>query len=290
MRIAGQCDGVRCDMAMLVLPEVFERTWGRAGAAVLAPTRPPRVRERGPGLPASWPRSTGTSSGRCSSRASTTPTTSGSTTGCARGVAGRCASTSGAGLDYQDQLARFLENHDEPRAAATFPPGRHEAAAVVTFLSPGLRFLHQGQLEGRRVRISPHLVRAPDEPVDEALAAFYDRLLPRPAAAGRARRRRGGCSSAHPRGTATGPRTAFIAWAWENGDGARLVVAVNYAGGPGQCYVRLPFDDLAGRSIRFTDLLGRRGLRPERRRTAGPRPLPRRPAWQAHVFEVTAAG
>ena len=25
VRIAGQCDGVRCDMAMLVLPEVFER-------------------------------------------------------------------------------------------------------------------------------------------------------------------------------------------------------------------------------------------------------------------------
>ena len=48
-RIAGQCDGVRCDMAMLILPEVFERTWGR---------RPPpfwpqairRVRERGSGL------------------------------------------------------------------------------------------------------------------------------------------------------------------------------------------------------------------------------------------------
>ena len=27
-RIAAQCDGVRCDTAMLVLPEVFERTWG----------------------------------------------------------------------------------------------------------------------------------------------------------------------------------------------------------------------------------------------------------------------
>jgi len=26
--IAGKCDGVRCDMAMLVLPEVFRRTWG----------------------------------------------------------------------------------------------------------------------------------------------------------------------------------------------------------------------------------------------------------------------
>jgi hypothetical protein len=30
--ISGQCDGVRCDMAMLMLNQVFERTWGaRAG-------------------------------------------------------------------------------------------------------------------------------------------------------------------------------------------------------------------------------------------------------------------
>ena len=35
----------------------------------------------------------------------------------------------------------------------------HEAAAVITFLSPGLRFFHQGQFEGRKTRISPHLVR-----------------------------------------------------------------------------------------------------------------------------------
>ena len=54
-----------------------------------------------------------------------------------------------AGLDYQDKLARFLENHDEPRAAATFPPDIHEAAAIITFLSPGLRFFHQGQFDGR---------------------------------------------------------------------------------------------------------------------------------------------
>ncbi len=55
-----------------------------------------------------------------------------------------------AGLDYQNKLARSLENHDEPRAAATFPPGIHEAAAVITFLSPGLRLFHQGQFEGRK--------------------------------------------------------------------------------------------------------------------------------------------
>ncbi len=82
-----------------------------------------------------------------------------------------------AGLDYQNKLARFLENHDEPRAAAAFGPEVHEAAAVLTFLSPGMRFFHQGQFEGRKLKISPHLCRAPDEPIDQKLRAFYDRLL-----------------------------------------------------------------------------------------------------------------
>src|SRR5262249_43335150 len=82
-----------------------------------------------------------------------------------------------AGLDYQDKMARFLENHDEPRAAATFPPGLHEAAAVITFLARGLRFFHQGQVSGRKKRISPHLGRAPEEPADPELGKFYERLL-----------------------------------------------------------------------------------------------------------------
>ena len=82
-----------------------------------------------------------------------------------------------AGLDYQNKLLRFLENHDEPPAAATFSPDVHEAAAVVTFLSPGLRFFHQGQFQGRKKRISPHLVRGPEEPTDQNLEQFYERLL-----------------------------------------------------------------------------------------------------------------
>src|SRR5690606_25550713 len=70
-----------------------------------------------------------------------------------------------ASLDYQNKLARFLENHDESQAAVAFAPDVHQAAAVITFLSPGLRFFHQGQFEGRRKRISPHLIRGPQEPV-----------------------------------------------------------------------------------------------------------------------------
>src|SRR5262249_8231442 len=82
-----------------------------------------------------------------------------------------------AELDYQNKLARFLENHDEPRAAATFPVAQHQAAAVITFLTPGLRFFHQGQFQGRKKRISPHLGRGPDEPIDQEIGKLYDRLL-----------------------------------------------------------------------------------------------------------------
>ncbi len=67
------------------------------------------------------------------------------------------------------------------RAAAAFPAEVHEAAAVITFLSPGLRFFHQGQLEGRGKRISPHLVRGPQEAGDPRLAQLL-----RPVAGGAA--------------------------------------------------------------------------------------------------------
>ena len=81
------------------------------------------------------------------------------------------------GLDYQDKLARFLENHDEPRAAAVFPPEVHQAAAVITFLSPGLRFFHQGQFEGKRNGSRPTSAGARASPSTAKLEKFYDRLL-----------------------------------------------------------------------------------------------------------------
>ena len=48
-RIAGMCDGVRCDMAMLILPDVFERTWGLRPASFW-PTAIGRARMRNPGF------------------------------------------------------------------------------------------------------------------------------------------------------------------------------------------------------------------------------------------------
>jgi hypothetical protein len=283
VKIAGQCDGVRCDMAMLVLPDVFERTWGmKAKPFWQAAVR--RVRERAPDFcfmaevywDLEWTlQQQGfdyTYDKRLYDRLR-------------NGHARPVREHFWAGLDYQNRMARFLENHDEPRAAAAFPAGTHEAAAVITFLSPGLRFFHLGQLLGRTKRISPHLVRGPSEPTNQELAKFYDRLLGvlrRPAV------RQGEWQLLECRSAWDGNWTSdcFLAFAWQLPGEERLLVTVNYAGNQSQCYVRLPFTDLGRARWRLTDLLGdatyerdgddlqRRGLFLDL------------PPWQASVFSL----
>src|SRR5438094_7285165 len=166
LKIAGQCDGVRCDMAMLVLPPVFARTWS-IQAQPFWPQAIRRVRERVPDFcflaevywDLEW-----------------TLLQQGFDYAYDKWLYDRLREGHArperdhryAGLNYQNRLARFMENHDEPRAAATFASGMQEAAAIVTYLSPGLRFFHQWQLEGRRTRISPPLLCAPSQPVTAA--------------------------------------------------------------------------------------------------------------------------
>jgi hypothetical protein len=156
-----------------------------------------------------------------------------------------------AGLDYQNKLARFLENHDEPRAAATFPPGVHQSAAAITFLSPGLRFFHQGQFEGRRKRISPHLGRGPLEATDRNVQQFYDRLLAvlrRPVV----RDGQWQLLECSPAWEGNWTWDCFVAFAW-HAPGNRLLVTVNFAPNQSQCYVRLPFADLGGGQWQLQD-------------------------------------
>ena len=160
-----------------------------------------------------------------------------------------------AGLDFQDRLARFLENHDEPRAAATFAPEAHPAAAIVTFLAPGLRFFHQGQREGRRVRIPVHLGRGPNEVTDAGIAEFYHRLLAclkDPAF----RDGRWRLLECRPAWDGNGTWDSFVSFSWTGPYEQRRLVAVNYADHQGQCYVAMPWRDLDGRTWRLQDLTG----------------------------------
>jgi hypothetical protein len=284
VRIAGQCDGVRCDMAMLVLPDIFERTWGIPSQPFWeAATR--RVRERVPAFcfmaevywDLEW-----TLQHQGFDYAYDKRLYDRLREGHARPVREHFH----AGLDYQDRLARFMENHDEPRAAATFPADVHEAAAVITFLSPGLRFFHQGQFEGRRKRISPHLGRAPEEPTDRRLQQFYERLL---GALREPAVREGAWQLLECQAAWDGNWTSdcFLAFAWQGPGEHRLVVTVNFAPNQSQCRVRLPFTDLGNGQWRFKDLLGDATYdRDGNDLQAGGLYLDA-PPWQACVFSVT---
>ena len=176
--IAAHCEGVRCDMAMLVLNEVFERTWRRI------------LRDRWPPLSGEfWPvviprfadmlflaevywdlewrlQQLGfhyTYDKRLLDRLQGSPP---------REVRAHLH----AEPPFSEHLARFLENHDEARSAAALP-SRLPAAAVLFATLPGLRFYFDGQLEGRRIRFPVQLGRWAEEPVDAQLATTYERLL-----------------------------------------------------------------------------------------------------------------
>ncbi len=282
-KIAGQCDGVRCDMAMLVLPEVFERTWGLR-AEPFWPKAIARVRERNADFrflaevywDLEW-----TLQQQGFDYAYDKRLYDRLRDGHARPVREHFW----AGLDYQDRLARFLENHDEPRAAATFPPEVHEAAAVITYLAPGLRFFHQGQFAGRKIRISPHLGRGPDEPTDTHLKSFYDSLLGvlhSPIV----REGRWQLLECRPAWDGNPTSDSFIAFAWQGSEDDRLIVTANYAPHGSQCHVGLPFTGLAPHTWRLTDqLTGEafdwRGVDLESRGLY----LAERP-WQSRVFKL----
>ena len=245
------CDGVRCDMAMLMLPDVFERTWGRRPEPFW-PTTIQAVRKAHPNFvflaevywDLEWELQQQGFDYTYDKR-----------------LYDRLREQNAipvhdhlkADLTFQSRSARFLENHDEPRAAATFSEDVHRAAAIVTFLIPGLRFFHQGQFEGYRVRIPVHLDRGPAETTDPDLRDFYQRLL----ACLHQQTFRSGewrlleCSRAWD-GNWTSQD--FICFSW--GDASNcFLIAINYSSHQSQCVVQMPFENLENRQVRLTDMM-----------------------------------
>ncbi len=284
LRISSQCDGVRCDMAMLVLPDIFERTWGRK-AQTFWPTGIKVVRENVPDFlfmaevywDMEW-----TLQQQGFDFAYDKRLYDRLREGHARPVREHFY----AGLDYQDKLARFLENHDEPRAADTFGPDQYEAAAVITFLSPGLRFFHQGQFEGRMKRISPHLIRAPHEPLNTVLHGFYHDLLTvvKQPLFRDALWRVLECVQAWD---GNGSWDSFVAFAWEEHKGRRAILAINYSPHQSQCYVRLPFSGISDKSIEFRDLMSLNVYLRNGNELLSRGLYLDLPPWGYHVFEVS---
>ncbi|GIE75638.1 hypothetical protein Aph02nite_15880 [Actinoplanes philippinensis] len=282
--IGEQCDGVRCDMAMLVTNDIFAGTWGEhAGLVPAAEFWPPiieRVRRAHPGLvliaEAYW--DTEWTLQRqgfdfCYDKRLYDRLTHESAESLRKHLV--------ADRGYQDGLLRFTENHDEPRAAASMPGGRERAAAVAVATLPGATLWHDGQFEGRRTRLPVFLGRYPDEPADLELRSFHRRLLAVAPAV-----RRGEWRLLDSHGWPDNPsHRDVVAWSWHEGAVRRLVV-VNLGDRPAQARIALPWPGLSGRSWELADLLDGRVFDRDGDELAGEGLFVDLPAWGHHVLTV----
>jgi hypothetical protein len=253
--IGGQCDGLRCDMAMLMTNEVFGRTWGeRAGPppdVEYWPAILPAVRAAHPHLcfiaEVYWDMEWAMMSQgfdlcydkRLYDRLRLEPP-----------EAVRQHLT--ADPDYQDKLVRFIENHDEPRAATVFAADQQRVAAVVAHTLPGAKLLHEGQVEGRGVQLPVFLGRRSSEDADDKTRAFYRRLLPllrMPAL------QTGDWHLCAISGwPANNTFHNLVAWSWQTST-QRCIIVANLTDTAAQGRVQLTWPDLAGQSWVFQDRL-----------------------------------
>ncbi len=257
--IASQCDGVRCDMAMLLVNRIFRQTWqGYFDEAVVPETEfwddlIPVVHSKYPdfrfiaevywnmefdmqqlGFDMTYDKML------YDRLVSGTP----------RDVRVHLIADSG----YQKRLVRFIENHDEPRANMTLGPFKTRPALTLTATLPGATLLHDGPFTGRRAKLPVHIRRQPNEPVDEALRAFHLRLLAEMRApiyqVGKWR-----LFNLFPAWSNNHTYDNLVAHGWSHGEDFRLVV-VNLTDVQSQAIVNLsPWNEIAGAKWRLSDVL-----------------------------------
>lgn len=261
LAVAERCDGVRCDMAMLLLNDVFAKTWDNFPISNETPphefwadaisavkmTQPAflflaevywdlegRMQELGFDYTYDkrlfdelfW-----------------------------RKAPGAQARVLGLPPEFLARSAHFLENHDEKRIASQLSPAEQRAAALTILGLPGMRFLHDGQLTGAKVKIPVQLARRVAEPADAAVARIYDELL---AVLLQTAVGRGAFQVLPPCEAWPGNPSAqnFIIVQWQAQAPAFDLVVVNLAPHRSQCYVPLAVADLAQHNWTMRDLLG----------------------------------
>jgi hypothetical protein len=244
--IASQCDGVRCDMAMLMTNKVFAQTWGERAGQVPSleywEVVIPAVRAAHPdflfmaevywdmewdllkqGFNYAYDK-------RLYDRMRTEPV---------RSIIAHLY----ADLTYQQQMVRFIENHDEKRAAIALGPGRDLACAVLIATLPGATLIHEGQMVGRQIKLPVQLGRRVLEPDNTVIEALYRLLLNEVRHSvyheGEWKLRECG-----PAWDLNASHRALIAYTWCNGEDRRLV-AVNFTPTTSQARIALPDFDLA---------------------------------------------
>lgn len=257
-QIADVCDGIRCDMAMLLNNDVFKRTWGDLSLIDYGEAPPEFWEEaitavhrehsdfiflaevywnleekmREMGFDFMYDKSTYDDA----------------RSGNGAHIRGHLHDTA----HYEDHLIRFLENHDEDRAEDVFGK-RHRAMATMVSFLPGPRLFHDGQFEGRKVKLPVQFGVRPDERSDDDLYRFYMRLLE---------------LTRNPVVRSGNFRPLYVSAAWDGNDTSKLIVtgwrwkdderylmAVNLGTQQAQAYTEVPLDGIDSEVIELRDVL-----------------------------------
>lgn len=179
--IASQCDGVRCDMAMLLMNEIFNRTWGWAVEEPM-PEKDfwveiiPAIREQHPEFlfiaEVYW-------------NLDYELQQQGFDFTYDKVLYDRMHNADVnemrhhllADVNFLSRTVHFIENHDEPRAASVFGVEKSMPAVAMAATVPGAVLLHDGQFVGRKVKLPVQINRQPEEDHHPDLMAYYRKLL-----------------------------------------------------------------------------------------------------------------
>jgi hypothetical protein len=252
--IASKCDGIRCDMAMLVMNDIFSETWAEKRGPI--PQQDfwthaiPAVKQHFPDFifiaESYWdtePALINQGFDFCYDKRSYDFLKEG---------AEKSRQHLKMTMPIQEKLLHFLENHDEPRAASLFPAGRHKALAVASLTLPGAKLLHDGQLEGRTVRVPVFLSRRKEEPENTELKLFYLQLLKILQSDAICNGKWSACAvSGWPDNQSC---QSLVAWEWLDNQ-ENLLIVINLSDKPAQAIVKSSFSYLPGRTYQLFDVL-----------------------------------
>ena len=264
-RISDYCHGLRCDMAMLVMKEVFHKTWGpylfkREGAQEFWPMAINAVKSRNEGfvfLAESYWETEYELQAQGFDYTYDKNLYDLLVRGDIEGVKSRLFTP----LERQKKMIRFLENHDEPRAFHIFGKEKIRCAMIIHATLPGMRLWQRGQFQGNLIRPPVQLRRGPREPVQKDVEVFCEVLLRE---VGQPVFHEGHWEMCATYGWADNQsHENLLTWRWDLQEERRLIIA-NFSSSPAQGYVKLPLKWFKeGGQILFRDpLKGDLFLRP----------------------------
>jgi hypothetical protein len=145
-----------------------------------------------------------------------------------------------ADWSYQMSSIRFLENHDEERAITLFGKERSKAGAVIISTIQGMHLYHDGQFEGKKIKLPVQLARESIENINEEIRSFYIKLL---SITSHKVFKEGGWKLLNPIAawSTNDSYNNILAWSWILNNEKRIVV-VNYSSETSACRLEIDID------------------------------------------------